>query len=195
MARPRGGRKAIVEAQPASEREQRLRKALEEEAAQLAEEASAGAEALERPMRTFPIGTEDAARLDHLGLDYWTILRDVGPVAAGGFWSGPVVSHAEADAAIGSILDAGWKLRSVRPIAYTASGIRVLWQFERGRSGFTEARHIARTLSPAATMGAVTGFQADALITGLVRDGWKLLAAEPMAPTGDGVPMFWLFVR
>jgi hypothetical protein len=112
-----------------------------------------------------------------------------------------------ADAEISRFLAQGYEPLEVFVGGFDIRGHRVGWVLEKGgnddEARYSEAHHVLRTLTgnPDTIRGTVTGFQADAFISNMLDDGWKLVGVKfngiDAGPSGGsgGIYMIWFLVR
>jgi len=117
---------------------------------------------------------------------------------------GGVYDVYSADAEISRYLANGFEPAECFVAGFDTRGHRLGWVLRKTDGGlYAEAKHVVRTLTsnPDPARGTITGFQADAYISSLIRDGWTLVAARingvDAAPGGGvgGFFMVWFLVR
>jgi len=119
-----------------------------------------------------------------------TLARASNPAA--GAWTGP-----DADEGIGKMLKEGWGVKDFQILGINPEGVLALWILTRSEegAGLSEAKHIVRTLSGGGQLGTVTGFQADAVLSGYLSDGWRLEFVRNIGFDTNGINMAWMLVR
>jgi hypothetical protein len=133
------------------------------------------------------VGASHATEIYHIRR---TLSRANDP--ASGMWTGP-----KADEALSEMLKKGWGINDFQVLGINPDGVLVLWVLTRSEegAGFKEAKHIVRTLSGGGQLGTVTGFQADAVLSGHLSDGWELAFVRNIGFDTNGLNMAWVLVR
>lgn len=119
----------------------------------------------------------------------------------GGPWPENVVSVDTADHELSRILAEGYDLLMARPRGVVTDGIFMTWLLAKPKGhagqGFTEIKHLSRTIkgNMGAVQPAVSTQGADALLEGLMADGYRLFSPEVVTVDMNGQGMLWILVR
>jgi hypothetical protein len=121
--------------------------------------------------------------------------------ARGGPWTESVVAAVAADAELSKVLQSGYDILMARTRGVVTDGIFMTWLFAKPKGhegqGFREIRHIIRTIR--GNMGAIppalTTQDADALLDGLLSDGYRLFNTEVVTVDMNGQSVMWVLVR
>lgn len=119
----------------------------------------------------------------------------------GGPWPENVVAVSVADAELSRVLAQGNDLLLARSRGITTDGIVMTWLMAKPKGhagqGFKEIRHLIRTIrgNLGAEPPALTTQSADALLGGLMAEGWRLFSPEVVHVDGAGQSILWVLVR
>jgi len=132
--------------------------------------------------------------------DVYHIVRSVSKLGGMG-WHSSRVSVADVDERLGEMLLEGWELVKSQPLGYGPEGIDMLWvlgKFGEGkvtRYPYTEIMHMTRRVG-GGDVEAISGTQANALISGYLQTGWDLALVEALDKAAGGViNVMWILLR
>lgn len=119
----------------------------------------------------------------------------------GGPWPEQIVSVDTADVAISEVLSQGYDLLMARPRGIVTDGIFMTWLVAKPKGhpgqGFKEIKHVTRTIKGnlGAIPPAMTAQGADALLDGMLSDGYRLFHTEVVTVDMNGQAVLWVLVR
>jgi len=132
--------------------------------------------------------------------EIYHIVRSVSKLGGMG-WHSSRVSVADVDERLGEMLLEGWELVKSQPLGYGPEGIDMFWVLGKfaedkvTRYPYTDIMHMTRRVGGGDTE-AISGTQANALISGYLQTGWDLALVEALDKAAGGVVnVMWILLR